>query len=229
MRFSEAEAAFGARFVGDEVSSTVILEAANATITHAEKTFRTRGDALAEVLNRIFGKYPKAEGDKKRKHACERAVKKLFRDKHLALRRTKKSTAKYPPLTDAERSLAKQLNGWWHQRKQFQLPSDTAGNWYTKKNVGDLADQYLRERHGLVFIDGSSAERDELVAIMYRYRAEKAAETRHVSKKRRLRAIAKRLNALGEQLKRKQKERKAQQKREETERQGTFDFARSRP
>jgi hypothetical protein len=131
---------------------------------------------------------------------------------------------KYPPLTDAERALAKGMNGWWHQRKQFQLPSDMVGNWYTKKNVGDVADLYLHERNGLVFLDGSSVERDELVTIVSRYRAEKSAETRHKKRKRRLRVLSRRLNAAGEVLKRLIKERELAKKREKESRQGSFSF-----
>lgn len=137
--------------------------------------------------------------------------------------------AKYPPLTGDELALAKGMNCWWYERKKFQLPSDVAGKYYTKKNLGDIADLYLLERHGLVFLDGSSVERDELVTLMYRYRAKKSAEKRVVNNKRALRVLSRRLKAIGIALKQKQKDAEQAKKREQASRQGSFNFAGGRP
>ena len=104
------------------------------------------------------------------------------------------------PLTAAEIAFAKDANAWIGSRKAFALPSDRAGIEFTTKNLGDVCDQYLYGHSGKITPFSKPVDRDQLVLLLRRYRALKASQSRLKGKKRKLRALAKRLSILGDTL-----------------------------
>ena len=124
---------------------------------------------------------------------------------------------KCEPLTARETFAAKAFNSWQGSRC-FVFPSDKQGNPHTTKNLADLVDQYLHENKHI------HLDVDVLVTLVRRYRATKGAATRHKRKRRSLRKLAARLNAIGERLKQEARAREQQRKHELASRQKVFEF-----
>lgn len=121
-----------------------------------------------------------------------------------------------PDLRGAEVILAKRFNQWFGSRATFKMASDDRGNPFTKKNLGDVVDQFLFENPAI------RKDRDSLATVVRRYRALKAADTRRKGRKRAVRELGKRLTAVGERIKERRREAKEKKKQEKRDRQPSF-------
>jgi len=131
---------------------------------------------------------------------------------------------KYPPLTIGEIELAKRVNVWIGNRKRFTLPTDSAGQPFTTKNLADQCDQYLLEHARRIELGNQPVDAPTLTTLMRRYYRAKGNETAAKNLRKKQREKLRQLHAAQDAVDRAVREEKKRQRAEQAARQGSFEF-----